>query len=388
MSEYKLEVKQIAEYPRCRIYRDFIRKLIMNENIRVSSNSMLYFYTVLCSYANFRSSYNGVKCHTYTIHLGEWICRIKDMNKWFRMSSTRKTIAILEKMQEQHFLIFKVFCKGQLVKYRISNWECHNRNLEYNAVCPKDIGFFFMPKDTAERIVRTNKCSEMDALLDLWMNTVYNDPNVVGSDVAPVVYMRNGENSALVSYNELAERWGVSKATVSRYLRYLSDLSYLSCVSFSGKRGSIISPNGYLSTMFNVDDVILEDEIISLTLGIGSSKKHDESCVSESDDCVSKSDSCVSKSTPEKSSEKSRFSFAPQRFFDPRNWRLACMLYRLSGCKRSIKGGKFRVKDINCPNCILARLIEFKRLRLVSSFGKLPKSAPKRMKNRKFRPKK
>ncbi len=358
MSEYKLEIKQMVEYPRCRIYREFVRGLKDDFSVRVSSNSMLYFYTVLCSYANFRSSYNGVKCHTYTIHPGEWICKIKDMNKWFRTSSTRKTVAILEKMQEQHLLIYKVFCQGQLVKYRILNWERHNRNLEYNALCPKDIGFFFMPKDTAERIVRTNKCSEMDALLDLWMNTVYNDPNVVGSDVAPVVYMRNGENSALVSYNELAERWGVSKATVSRYLRDLSDLSYLSCVSFSGKLGSIISPNGYLSTMFNVDDVVLEDEVMSLALGIGRSKKATESCVSESDDCVSKSDSCVSKSTPEKSTEKSRFFFAAQCFLDLRNWRLACMLYRLYGCKRSIKGLNCRVKDVNCSNCALVRLIQ------------------------------
>lgn len=28
----------------------------------------------------------------------------------------------------------------------------------------------------------------MDAVLDLWLNTVYNDPHVLGSDVVPVVY--------------------------------------------------------------------------------------------------------------------------------------------------------------------------------------------------------
>ncbi len=31
---YQLELKQIVEFPRCRIYRDFIRLLVTNKGIR------------------------------------------------------------------------------------------------------------------------------------------------------------------------------------------------------------------------------------------------------------------------------------------------------------------------------------------------------------------
>lgn len=71
------------------------------------------------------------------------------------------------------------------------------------------------------------RCSEMDIVLDLWFNTIYNDEQVQGSNLGPVVYMRNGTGNPLVSYQKLSHRWGISKSTVSRYLKKLSDLGYI-----------------------------------------------------------------------------------------------------------------------------------------------------------------
>ena len=47
---------------------------------------------------------------------------------------------------------------------------------------------------------------EMDALLDLWINTVYKDQKVQGSESGPVVYFRNCTGSPLV--------WGVEKSSL------------------------------------------------------------------------------------------------------------------------------------------------------------------------------
>ena len=55
--DYQLELKQIVGFPRCRIYRDFIRSLVTNKSIRTNGGSFLFYYIVLCSYANYRSSY-------------------------------------------------------------------------------------------------------------------------------------------------------------------------------------------------------------------------------------------------------------------------------------------------------------------------------------------
>ena len=61
MSEYTLEIKQIVDYPRCRIYRQFVQALIAERSIRVSGGSGLFYFVVLCAYANFRTSYT-LKC--------------------------------------------------------------------------------------------------------------------------------------------------------------------------------------------------------------------------------------------------------------------------------------------------------------------------------------
>ena len=48
----------------------------------------------------------------------------------------------------------------------------------------------------------------MDIVLDLWVSAIYNDNQVQGSDLGPVVYFRNGTGNPLVTYTELAARWG------------------------------------------------------------------------------------------------------------------------------------------------------------------------------------
>lgn len=70
--EYQLELKQIVDYPRCRIYREFVRRLMNDPNFRTHGSSYLYYYIVLCSYANFRSSYRKMDGITYLVSPGEW----------------------------------------------------------------------------------------------------------------------------------------------------------------------------------------------------------------------------------------------------------------------------------------------------------------------------
>lgn len=72
---YQLELKQIVEFPRCRIYRDFIHTLISDKSIRTNGSTCLFYYIVLCSFANYRTSNRRIEHITYTIGPGEWICK-------------------------------------------------------------------------------------------------------------------------------------------------------------------------------------------------------------------------------------------------------------------------------------------------------------------------
>ena len=121
---------------------------------------------------------------------------------------------------------------------------------------------------TARKLIETGTASEMDAVLDLWISAIYQDDRVAGSNLGPVAYFRNGTGNPLVSYTELAQRWGHSRSTVGRMLKKLSDAGYLELMSFPGRSGSVIYLKNYLSTMFQISDILVDKEEVALRLNI------------------------------------------------------------------------------------------------------------------------
>ena len=301
MSNYQLQIKQVVDYPRCRIYRQFIRNLMNDQNIRINGGSGLFHFTVLCSYVNFRTSYRRIDGIGYTVYPSEWVCTLKELSQWFRTRFQYQALNILENLQKQHLISFQVLGRGNVIRYKIRNWSRHNTVLEYNAPCQKDTGFFFLPTSVVTDLISMGKCSEMDILLDLWILAIYNDPQIEGSDLGPVVYLRNGTGNPLINYSELSSRWGISRATVCRVLKKLADADYLSLMSFPGRHGSVIYLNNYLSTMFQISDVMIDKEEVAMTLDIHlelpeKDCSSDETHEFEHDVIVSNELSCVSKS--------------------------------------------------------------------------------------------
>ena len=268
MPEYQLQIKQVVDYPRCRIYRQFVHRLMADRSIRTSGGSGLFYFTVLCSYANFRTSYRRIDGISYTIYPGEWVCTLKEVSQWFRTRFQCQALTVLEQLQKQHFITFQTLDRGNVIRYKICDWARHNTVLEYNAPCQKDTGFFFLPVSVITDLISTSRCSEMDIILDLWVSAVYNDNQVQGSDLGPVVYFRNGTGNPLVAYTELAVRWGLSRATVGRVLKKLAALDYISLMSFPGRHGSVVYLKNYLSTMFEISDVMVDKEEVAMTLNI------------------------------------------------------------------------------------------------------------------------
>lgn len=300
MSEYQLQLKQIVDYPRCRIYREFVHSLISDQSIRVNGSSGRFFYTVLCSYANFRTSYRRIDGIGYTVFPGEWICTPKELAAWFRTRFQCQALSIMDELQKRHLISYLPLNRGKVIKYKIRGWNQHNTVLDYNCPCQKDSGFFFMPVNTAAELISAGRCSEMDIMLDLWISAIYNDEQVQGSEVGPVVYLRNGTGSPLINYNELASRWGLSKATVGRLLKKLEQRDYLSLMNFPGRTGSVIYLQSYLSTMFQISDVLIDKDEVAMILNINihlpdESNVTEETPVPEHQLCVSEELSSVSK---------------------------------------------------------------------------------------------
>jgi len=198
----------------------------------------------------------------------------------------------MEKLQERGYIKYTLLCNDKVVKFRIPGFRRANTILDYNSPCQKDTGFFFLPISTANELISFEACSEMDIILDLWINAVYNDNKVQGSGSAPVVYIRNYTGNPLVSYADLAIRWSVSKTTVSRVLTKLKKLDYIDMISSNNKKGTIIYLHNYLSTMFDIADVMVDKEEVAMEVGL-TCRCQDvsqtcERCVSENDICVPK----------------------------------------------------------------------------------------------------
>lgn len=302
--DYQLEIKQIVDYPRCRIYREFFRTLMADRDIRTSGSSYLFYYMTLCSYANFRSSYRRLEGISYLIEPGEWICKTSELAEWFRTRFQHQAVSILDFLQEQHYISYTRLGRGSLIKFSITGWKKNNTSLDYNYPCLKDVGFFFFPVAAVHELISMGRCSEVDIVLDLWVHAIYNDEQVQGSDIGPVVYFRNCTGNPLVSYTELALRWGISKSTVSRILNKLQDKEYLSLVSFTGRHGSVIYLCNYLSTMFSISDVMIDKEEVSMTFQVPvhlpdsvpmeDDKIKEEQILIEENDSVSSQAACVS----------------------------------------------------------------------------------------------
>lgn len=300
MSDYQLEVKQIVDYPRCRVYREFVQSLISDRNIRTSGNSGLFHYTVLCSYANFRTSYRRLDGISYTVYPGEWVCRLSELVACLRLHTQRQVLQVLDQLQKHNFIQYSILGRGHLVKYRINGWRRHNTVLDYNCPCQKETGFFFLPISITKELISIEKCSEMDIILDLWLSAVYNDAQVQGSFIGPVAYFRNGSGCPLISYTKLSRRWGISKTTVGRILKKLTKIGYISVLTFPGSHGNAIYLQNYLSTMFQISDVMVDKEEVAMSLNIKLQLPEKEnSCYGDQESSVPEHSVFVSKTSLE-----------------------------------------------------------------------------------------
>ena len=264
--QYQLKLQQLVTYARCRIYRRFIRTLAEDTTIRLNGDSCLFYFMLLCSMVNFQTSYLLIEGRSHTVAPGEWIINIGELMKLYRVKTMKAAFAILDRLSAMNLIGYTV--TNRCVSYKITNWSKFNTVIEANAPCTKDDGFFFFPYALLGKFIGSGKCSEMDIILDLWLNTIYNDRSIPGSDVGPVVYIRNGTRSPLVGYEELSRRWGISKSTAGRIMRKLEDAGYIKLMSFPGKYGTAIYLCSYLSTMFQISDITIDKEEVAMSLNI------------------------------------------------------------------------------------------------------------------------
>ena len=89
----------IVDFPRCRIYREFVQDLLADRSIRTGGCSGLFNFVVLCSYANFRTSYRRIDGISYTVYPGSDTTPASLVQKVLR---TERKNSSITKLQTDH----------------------------------------------------------------------------------------------------------------------------------------------------------------------------------------------------------------------------------------------------------------------------------------------
>ncbi|MBQ2725439.1 MAG: MarR family transcriptional regulator, partial [Clostridia bacterium] len=135
--QYQLKIQQLVTYAKSRVYRNFIRALSDNENIRMNGESNLFYFMTLCSYANFRTSTFRIDAMRYTLAPGEWMMPVRELMKIYRKKTEKGTVAVLERLQQSNHIHYELLHHRRYVKFRINDWSKFNSTIEATAPCTK-----------------------------------------------------------------------------------------------------------------------------------------------------------------------------------------------------------------------------------------------------------
>ena len=248
--------KQLAAYPKVRIEKSWLRQFFSNKSYHNEGTTHLFSLAALYSYANFRSNYRCIEGDTYLESPGQWICRLGSLPRIMRVHSKQQALETLTYLRDAGFLRFEWLpTEKDWLRYELCAWQKYGIYLAYNYYSYKSSGFFFFPIPIGRALMKTSAkqgkrvFSELDALVDMWLHTVYRDPEVAGSEILPVLYYTDMKGRPLLSNAYLSRRWGWSKSRTTRFLCRLERDGLMGCFRFTSTRGSVISLVGYLEML-------------------------------------------------------------------------------------------------------------------------------------------
>ena len=190
--------RQLVRFPKVRILKQWFRHFNDHKEFHNEGNLHLFSLMALFSYANFRSNERVINGVRYMEAPGQWVCKLGSLPRILRVHSKAQALDLMKYFEEKGFLQFEVIDEDQeIIRYTINDWKRHCTHLAYNYYSYKGSGFFFFPLPIGRLLLRAAKTegrivfSELDALMDMWLHTIVNDPSVKGSEYMPVVYYSN-----------------------------------------------------------------------------------------------------------------------------------------------------------------------------------------------------
>lgn len=269
---------QLVSFPKVRVLKQWFRHFNDHKEFHNEGTLHLFSLMALYSYANFRSNTRVINGENYMESPGQWVCKLGSLPRILRLHSKAQALEQMDWFEKHGFISYKFIDKEkEILRFSITDWKRHCTHLNYNYYSYKGSGFFFFPLPIGRQLISASRAagrvvfSELDAIMDMWLHTILNDPKVRGSEFMPVVYYANMHGLPLLSYTYLAKRWGWSKSKVGRFMLKAGAYGVISRVSFSSSRGSVISMCQYREMIFGEQCEELQLRRIGEILGLGRS---------------------------------------------------------------------------------------------------------------------
>ena len=190
--------QQLVCFPKVRVYKPWFRHFNDHKDFRNEGTVHLFSLMALFNYANFRSNERVINGDRYMEAPGQWICKLGALPRILRVHSKAQALELMEYFQDHGFLTFEILDEEkEILRFTISDWKEHCTHLQYNYYSYKGSGFFFFPLPVGRLLLKIARkevgivFSELDAIMDMWLHTILNDPKVRGSEYMPVVYYSN-----------------------------------------------------------------------------------------------------------------------------------------------------------------------------------------------------
>lgn len=188
------------------------------------------------------ASYCG---HNNPVEPGMWAGGVVGLKSILGVRSRSKALEMLDKLAQLGYLTYGLDKETKKLTYQITDWvvKCSGAACTKGAVYTTDgYGFLCVPRNITERLAQQHyKFEEVDAWLDLWCHTVWEDSDNGFSFFAPAVqYGRYGANLTLET---LGQRWGWEKTKVWRFLKKHGDAFAL--FRLPGSYGCLIFNKAY-----------------------------------------------------------------------------------------------------------------------------------------------
>lgn len=178
-------------------------------------------WMMLASRVAFRNGKTRYCGYTNEVTAGSWAGGIVGLKAILKLKDRCKAMSVLKRLNDLGYIKYKLDLASKKLTYTISDWvvECTGEQCSEGSVyATEGYGFLCVPRTITNSLVsHRHTFEELDAWLDLWCHTVWQDKTNAFSYLAPTIQFE--KSSPVLTLDSIGKRWKWEKTKVWRFFK-------------------------------------------------------------------------------------------------------------------------------------------------------------------------